>query len=140
MDIDRFEALAQAYGADLARWPTAERPAAEALALAQPGAVSAILAEAALVDGWLSASVVQPPSPSLCDSILAASPRSRRPMRARWAGLGVGVTLAAASIAGIMAGVVAGPIAINHAREQAAADPVSDAVKLLGEGNEMSEG
>jgi len=55
MDPARFEALAQAYGGDLDRWPTDERSLARAFQEAEPARALAVLADAEDLDGLLSA-------------------------------------------------------------------------------------
>ena len=55
MTIERLKALAEAYGADLRRWPASERPFAESL-IATDAAARAALEEAAALDVLLDAS------------------------------------------------------------------------------------
>lgn len=106
MDLTRFEALAEAYGADLRRWPAAERDAADALMAAEPEPARAILAEAEGVDDLLAAS--RPPlvSQALRDAVLAGAPRPRP----RRSGLGFwlsGAGFATAAVAGMLVGASA---------------------------------
>ena len=42
MTIERLKALAEAYGADLRRWPASERPFAESLIATDPAARAAL--------------------------------------------------------------------------------------------------
>ena len=44
MDLDRFAALAEAYGGDVSRWPEVEREAAALLMATEPGATASRLA------------------------------------------------------------------------------------------------
>jgi len=53
MDLARFGALLEAYGAEPSRWPAAERAAAEAFAVEHPNAVSPLLREARALDAAL---------------------------------------------------------------------------------------
>lgn len=107
MTHERFEALAEAYGGDVSRWPEAERDAA-ALVMAQaPEAALRILGQAEALDAALDAWRPQPASPALYEAVLAAAPPPRRRSSLLgWlfpAGLGAG--LAAACAAGVITGV-----------------------------------
>ncbi|HEX5378965.1 MAG TPA: hypothetical protein VFW47_10345, partial [Phenylobacterium sp.] len=55
MSRERFEALAEAHGGAVARWPVAERRAAQALAAAEPEFARAVLARAEQLDAVLDA-------------------------------------------------------------------------------------
>ncbi len=104
MDPKRFEALCEAYGGEIARWPQAEREAAAALATADPTAAGA-LAQARALDSLLAESRPLTPSAALRERILAAAPRERTGPSFDWlfkAGLGAG--LAAAGVAGVLVG------------------------------------
>jgi hypothetical protein len=102
----RFEDLAQAYGADRRRWPSHEQGPAEALCQAQPDLTADLLRQAAELDQILDQLEVPSPSMALRDRVLAAAPKPRRPLlegRFRgWRQWGLG--LAAAGIAGILVG------------------------------------
>jgi len=104
MDRARFEALAQAYGADLRRWPAAERASADDFIVADPQAARAALAGAESLDDLLYASPSPAPSPELRASVLAGAPKPRRtePRFGFWLS---GASLAAAGVAGVMVGV-----------------------------------
>ena len=99
MTIERLKALAEAYGADLRRWPASERPFAESLATADPAA-RAVLAEAATLDALLDASPRPAPSAAVAARVLAAAPRAREARahlgRIFWS-LGVGWAAAGAT-------------------------------------------
>ena len=73
MDIDRFQAILDAYGATAARWPAAERDAAAALAANDPRA-RALLSEAAALDRWLDTEPLAAPTPGLAGRISATFP------------------------------------------------------------------
>lgn len=120
MTIERLKTLAQAYGADLRRWPASERPFAESL-IAADLAARAALDEAAALDALLAASPAPLPSAQLTARVLAAAPKPRaaRTHRGRLAWLlGAGWTAAAC------AGVVAGLGLTTHLTADARADAV----------------
>lgn len=105
MTIERLKALAEAYGADLRRWPASERPFAESLIATDPAARAA-LEEAAALDVLLDASPRPVPSAALAARILAAAPKAREARahlgRIFWF---LGAGWAAAACAGVVAGV-----------------------------------
>jgi hypothetical protein len=107
MTTERFEALAEAYGGDVARWPEAEREAAAQLMAAEPVRVRGILARADDLDAALAAFSAPRAASGLVNRIVAAAPRPRSPGPwARWlvpAGMGAG--LAAACAAGVVMGI-----------------------------------
>ena len=120
MTIERLKALAQAYGADLRRWPPSQRPIADSLIATDPAARAA-LAEAAALDALLAASPTPSPSAQLTARVLAGAPapRAARARRGRLAWfLGAGWTAAAC------AGVVAGLGLTTHVTAGARADAV----------------
>lgn len=135
MNPTRFQGLAEAYGGDMARWPDAERPAAAAFARADPTS-GAILADATALDRLLGASLAPAPSLALRDAIVAAAPRPRGRAMSRW-WVGLGASLAAASVAGILAGVAAAPIAASHMHTF---DTANEAARWLGEPADVTEG
>ena len=106
MDSERFEALIEAYGGRLERWPDADREAARAFARSSPEA-SRLLAEAERLDLALEAWVLPAPGAVLRDAIVRSAPGRRgadpspRWRRLWWAGAG----LAAAGVAGMAVGV-----------------------------------
>jgi hypothetical protein len=106
---DRFRALADAYGGDVARWPTPEREAAARLMAAQPDFVRAVLASASRLDAALDDWRPQAASAQLREAIVAAATARARP-RSRlfvWAArLATGAALAAACASGVMAGML----------------------------------
>ncbi|WP_397399862.1 hypothetical protein [Phenylobacterium sp.] len=105
MNPERFEALAEAFGGDVARWPVAEREEAAVLMAAQADWAQSVLAVAGEVDTALYAYAPPKASVGLADRIVAAGPR---PARGRWMGFlwpaGLGAGLAAACAAGIFVG------------------------------------
>jgi anti-sigma-K factor RskA len=116
MTLDRLRAIVDAYGADPARWPAAERTAGEAL-LAGSAAARALVAEAADLDAALDAVPALQPTPAMRTAILAAAPRRaassllaqlREGWRELFAELGgwrmAGGVLAASLVLGIVSG------------------------------------
>lgn len=104
MTPERFEALAEAYGGDVARWPRADREAAAEWMATEPRRAGGILARAGELDAALAAFAPPRASADLADRIVAGAPRSRP----RWVGwlwpAGMGAGLAAACVAGVLAG------------------------------------
>jgi len=103
---ERFEALAQAHGGDLRRWPAAEREAAAALCAADPDFTGAMLAQAAALDAALDDWRPLAVGAGLRARVFAEAPRERRRqgvggwlLRA-----GLGASLAAACAAGVATG------------------------------------
>lgn len=107
MTHERFEALAEAYGGDVSRWPADAREAAALLMTAEPGLTSAVLARAGQLDAALHEFAFAPASGALTARIITSAPAPRNVRRGlSWllpAGLGAG--LAAACAAGVMVGV-----------------------------------
>jgi hypothetical protein len=104
MTPERFEALAEAWGGDVSRWPEDEREAAAAWMAAEPARAGAILARAAELDAALAAYAPMRASLGLADRIAGGAPKPR----ARWVGwllpAGMGAGLAAACAAGMVLG------------------------------------
>jgi hypothetical protein len=104
----RFAALAEAYGADFDRWPSAERAAAEALLGSREA--EAILAREGRLDALLDSYRVSSARSALVGRILACAPQS--------ALLGSRTTLwwSALGFAGIgLAGAATGALALSLA-------------------------
>ncbi|MBB1180263.1 hypothetical protein DSM05_13980 [Pseudomonas sp. FW305-3-2-15-E-TSA4] len=105
MKAQRLHALAEAYGADLRRWPASERAFAESLIAADPS-LKAVLDEAAALDALLDAAPAPAPSAVLVAKVLAAAPKARRPrLHLDRIALYMGAGWAAAACAGVVAGV-----------------------------------
>lgn len=110
MKVERFQELAEAYGADLRRWPATDRTAAEALRLAEPVMVERLLFEAAGTDAVLHASQTPQVSMALRDRVIASataaglSPRRMQWIAGRLAWLS-GAGWAAAACAGVIFGL-----------------------------------
>jgi anti-sigma factor RsiW len=98
MDKQRFAALTQAWGGDIARWPVNEQEAASAFLEANPHAAHQLLKEAAALDALLETAAFEPPDNGLYERVAqsgfaaAAAPR--------WA--------AAAAVGFLVAGLAAG--------------------------------
>lgn len=105
MKADRLHALAEAYGADLCRWPASERAFAESLIAADPS-LKTVLAQAAALDALLDASPPPTPSADLTARLLAAAPKARaRRFHLDRIAFYLGAGWAAAACAGVVAGV-----------------------------------
>ncbi len=107
MTRERFEALAEAHGGAIARWPDDARPAAEAFAASEPQVARAILARAESLDAALDAWRPPTPNHALRERVIAAAPKAiRRAVRWTWViGAGAGAGLCAATAAGLLLGV-----------------------------------
>lgn len=126
MTLERFQALAQAWGGDIARWPEAERAAAALLAARAPQAAAA-LAEAAALDAAL-AEMDAGPGPAPSSALLAACAEAavreaavreagRRADARRAARRGVRLPMAARMAAAAVAGVLIGVSGLMEALE-----------------------
>ena len=108
MTKEEFQALAETYGGEVARWPAALREDAALLAAAEPAFVQATLAREASLDAALDALPRTQASTALYDRILAGAPAARRRSRfwRLWlAPAGVGAALAGVAAAGLILGV-----------------------------------
>ena len=125
MKAERLHELADAYGADLRRWPASERAFAESLIAADPS-LKAVLDEAAALDALLDAAPKPVPSSALIARILAAAPRAKSRLgKAIW-------YLCAGWAAAACAGVVAGVGLTTHLTADARADAVLYQSSLTG--------
>ncbi|MCW5725202.1 MAG: hypothetical protein KIS81_09600 [Maricaulaceae bacterium] len=106
MDLQRFEMLAEAWGADLARWPQPERDAAEVFAGMHPDVARRVLAQAGTLDAALDAARDVQAGDLLAARIRRAAPKPARTLVWRGAmaaslalavGLGAGYAGAAAA-------------------------------------------
>lgn len=103
MTPERFQDLADAFGADLRRWPDEERFAAELFAR-NDARGKAILAEVAAFDELLSLAPAPAPSVSLKDRLLALAPRQVQPLWRRGGAWISGAGMAAACVLGVLVG------------------------------------
>jgi anti-sigma factor RsiW len=96
----RFAALAEAYGAQIRRWPEDERITAEWFAETDLG--KDILRQAAELDALLDRYIVAAPSPALRARVLqSATARAAKQRSLRW-----GLSLAGVGFAGLLAGLI----------------------------------
>jgi len=104
MDEARFDQLLEAYGADPARWPDAERVQALRYLAATPAA-HARRAVAKSLDATLAHWTLDAPGADLAARVTASAPASRLRARTLWIS---GVGLAAACALGVLAGAQLG--------------------------------
>lgn len=96
MNLDRFRALAESFGGDLARWPVGEREAGEAFLAAQGQVCRDILEEAARLDEALRTLEAPTPPEALFNAVMASAPspaQSGVSQRSRWAAMAAAVCL-----------------------------------------------
>lgn len=145
MSVARFEALAESYGGEIARWPEGEREAARALLASDPTRLAAVLAEASQVDRLLDLAPAQAVDAALLGRLITAAPKAPTTAR-RWvAGLSAALGLSAAAFAGILAGVSLGgyvhapafPSAAPHDEIVTAAEVYQDLQDALREPSEL---
>jgi hypothetical protein len=102
-----FRELAEAYGADLARWPTALRDEAALLVATEAAFAQDVLTREARLDAALDELPRAPASSELFERIVASAPPLRR--RRRWrlwlAPAGLSAALAGIAAAGVLIGV-----------------------------------
>lgn len=112
MTPERFRLLLEAYGAELERWPEAERPAARALA-SESIAVSEEMVDAASLDALLDTYQIAPPTALLIQQVSASMP-ARLPKRTAWRPWTWPWTgLAGIGLAGSFVGVLAVGVALK---------------------------
>ncbi|MDR6787310.1 hypothetical protein J2Y58_000651 [Sphingomonas sp. BE138] len=117
MTPERFAALADAYGADLRRWPSHEQDAAQAMLATDPANARDVLARAATLDGLLDRHRVPAPSSALIGRILSSAPQpgllwSRAKLW--WSGLGLAGIGLAGAVTGALALSLATPALLDH--------------------------
>jgi hypothetical protein len=111
MTPERFDQLAQAYGADLRRWPAAEQASAHALLEHGDPNVQAAVAQANWLDGQLDLHRVPAADPALARRIAALAapaPTFWQGHRNGWSRLG----LVGVGLAGIAAGMLAASLSL----------------------------
>lgn len=106
MTPERFDALAEAYGGDVARWPEGEREGAAMFMATDPARAQAVLAAAQALDQRLDAWAALRVTPDFADAVLAGAPKPRAGSwwRGWLAPAGMGAGLAAACVAGLLVG------------------------------------
>jgi len=102
MTPDRFTALSQTYGGHIDRWPVNERSEAIRLCQDRPQWTAEVLGEAARLDDLLDAFGLEAQSNDLRQRIFARMKPG--PARLALGPRGWGVSLAAASLAGVICG------------------------------------
>ena len=107
MTKGEFQALAEAYGGEIARWPAAVREDAALLAAAHPEYAQRLLTHESRLDEALDALPRVTASRQLFERIVAAAPAPHpRPRWLTWlVSAGVGTALAGATAAGLAIGV-----------------------------------
>jgi hypothetical protein len=134
MTQDRFASLAEAYGADLRRWPGAERTAAEAFAATDAETAERLLAAERALDAALDRWTSTAPSAGLQGRVVAAAPLAAAAGRLwRWlTGVGLGVALAGAGAAGVVVGFTETPHSLVRAISgERAPEPTDDVSGLV---------
>ncbi|CAN5338980.1 hypothetical protein BH11PSE2_BH11PSE2_06480 [soil metagenome] len=104
MNRQRFEALAEAFGGDIDRWPTADQAAARAFWSAEPQAADAALRAALDLDAILAAAPEPEFSVLLRERLMVAAPGRHRSVWRSARTWVSGAGLAAACAAGILVG------------------------------------
>ena len=119
MTLERFAALAEAFGGRVSQWPDAERAAAERLMAADPKVAERLLFEARQLDAALMEAPTFPVPNALREAVIAAAPKAgARPGRAAWWVFGAG--WATAAVAGVALGL-AGAAQLTNDMKVAAA-------------------
>lgn len=134
MTSERFLALTAAWGADVRRWPEAERMAAQAFIAANPAMARAALAEADAVDALLQQSLAPGVSMALRDRVIASAAEAGLKVRRegrRWLDR-LTLVLGAGWAAAACAGVVSGVMLTGHMTADAQAEAVLYQASLMG--------
>jgi hypothetical protein len=117
MTPHRFTELAEAYGGDLQRWPSAERDAARALLANGDGTLNAVLRQASWLDGQLDRHQL-PAVPSQLMRQIVADATQERSFWARWFSWVFGAGFVGVGVAGVAAGILVAsltlPLAVEH--------------------------
>ena len=123
MNAQRFQNLAEAYGADLRHWPEAERGAARAFMGADPHGAERLLFEARQMDLVLDASSRAVVSHDLRERVIAMAATAGLKPRARFAfgrlAWASGAGWAVACAAGILVGLNLSQPAVSRAEADA---------------------
>ena len=111
MTPERFAQLAEAYGAQLQRWPAEERAAAQRLLASDAAQAQAALQQAQWLDGQLDGYRLAAPSPQLAQQIVASAnpPPSRW---SRWFGWLFPASFVGVGVAGVLAGMLVASMAL----------------------------
>ncbi len=137
VDLERLRAIVEAYGADAARWPEAEREGALALLASSPEA-AALREQARELDALLDGASVFEPTPELLARVLARPARRRASLLEELWPFGPiwrpALGLAGAMVLGVVVGLVAPPPFVNGA---AAEISLGDDIDALAFGSEL---
>lgn len=134
MTPHRFRQLLDAYGADIERWPAAERARARMLAAQAPADLRESIEQARRLDDWLGEYQVAPPSTELETKMTAtALASSIKPVNGQrlitgWLGLG----LAGIGLAGLLAGAVAFSAALSIATPKSLHEGLIESSDIFG--------
>ena len=120
MNAERFKLLADAYGANLDRWPANERAAAVAFMGEDPDA-PVWLADAESLDRLLGAAPSPAPSAVLREEIIASAPRAKAGWMRRGAWMS-GAGLGAACVLGVVVGANLSGLYLEEATTDVTAD------------------
>ncbi|MEA1086375.1 hypothetical protein SFC76_19050 [Sphingomonas sp. CD22] len=106
--LERFQALADAYGGVIARWPISQKD--DALRVSRTLEGRAILADARALDDTLDSWLVPAPNHALAARVLAGAPRTSiaRSVKLWWTAIGMTAALSGAT-AGIAATTILTP-------------------------------
>ncbi|NBF06840.1 hypothetical protein GV819_31695 [Pseudomonas sp. Fl5BN2] len=110
MTPERFVHLADAYGADLRRWPASERNAAQTLLGTGNALALEALQQARWLDGQLDSYQVAGPSPALAQRIIAGAASRHSPGPSFWrryAGWLASLGWVGVGLSGVAAGMLA---------------------------------
>jgi hypothetical protein len=104
---EEFQALAEAFGGEIARWPAAQRDEAALLSASERTFAGAVLARESGLDAVLDELPRPTASAALFEQIVASAPPSRsKPHWRFWlAPAGLGAALAGVAAAGVLLGV-----------------------------------
>jgi len=102
MTPERFRILTAAYGADLSRWPEAERSEATQLATQSSPEIAVAMKDAAMLDDQLASHLIAAADQTLFANILASAPQKHVSFWQEWSWPSIG--LLGAGFAGAVAG------------------------------------
>lgn len=140
VDLERLRAIVEAYGADAARWPEAEREGALALLASSPEATQ-YRDRARALDAMLDRATAYEPAPGLLTRVLARPARRRASLFEELWPFGPiwrpAFGMAAAMVLGIAVGLVAPPPFVNGAAADISLD---DDIDVLAFGPELESG
>ncbi len=125
MTPHRFTELAEAYGGDLQRWPSAERDSAQALLASGDSTLNAVLRQASWLDEQLDRHPLPAVSPQLARQIVADATQEQSFWARSFSWL-FGASFVGIGIAGVAAGILVASLALPLAVEHEALPNVFD--------------